>query len=413
MSKNGDVTVLRELARRYAEVCAKPIQDERRDLWRRHNSLERTRPLVYVRWFACRNEVIDPHLVCKDSFYRSYERILRDFLFQDQLNDDFILEPWVTVAATRVLPPEGLWGVEVRHSAKTEPGGSWMFDPPLQELDDIEKLVVPRHEIDEAATERSVSKLHDAIGDLIEINVDRQPAWSAWRADISTELAQLRGLEQMMWDMALNPEWLHRLLAFMRDGILKAQQEAEDAGDWHLCDHLNQAMPYATELSDPKANGESVSRDRLWTFLASQETTEVSPAMFDEFMVQYQIPIMAKFGLSAYGCCEDLTRKIDVLRQIPNLRRIAVTPWADVADCARQIGEDYVISWRPNPATHACSGFDADYIRKDVGEALAACEGCHVDITLKDIETVGNEPQRLVDWARIVRETIDASAHLA
>ena len=48
-----DRTVIRELARRVAEIAARPVQDERRDLWRRHNSLQRTRPLIYVRWFAC------------------------------------------------------------------------------------------------------------------------------------------------------------------------------------------------------------------------------------------------------------------------------------------------------------------------------------------------------------------------
>ncbi|GAI58840.1 unnamed protein product [marine sediment metagenome] len=49
-----------------------------------------------------------------------------------------------------------------------------------------------------------------------------------------------------------------------------------------------------------------------------------------------------KFGLVAYGCCEDLTYKVDMLRQIPNLRRIAVPPFADAAKCAEQIGRDYV-----------------------------------------------------------------------
>ena len=80
--------------------------------------------------------------------------------------------------------------------------------------------------------------------------------------------------------------------------------------------------------------------------------------LFDEFMLQYQLPIMAEYGLVAYGCCEDLTRKIDVLRQIRNLRRIAVTPVADVRRCAEQIGTDYVISWRPNPTDMVCAGWD-------------------------------------------------------
>jgi hypothetical protein len=410
MTDSRDIAVLRELATRYADICAKPIQDERRDLWRRHNSLEPTRPLVYVRWFACANELIDPQLVCEDPFYRGHERVLRRHLFQDELGDDFILEPWIAVGAKHVLPPEGHWGVPIRHSEKTDPNGSWMFVPPLRERDDLAKMVVPRHEIDEAATARAASRLHDAIGDRIPVVVDRSPVWSGWRGDISTDLARLRGLEQMMLDMAMNPDWLHRLVGFMRDGILKSHEEAERAGDWRLLNHQNQAMPYATELPDPATDEAAVTRDQLWIFVASQETTEVSPAMFDEFIVQYQLPIAAKFGLCAYGCCEDLTRKIDVLRQIPNLRRIAVAPRANLATCVEQIGTEYVVSWRPNPATHACCDFDADFVRSDIRQAFETARGTHVDVTLKDVETVGGDPNRLVEWARIAMEEAERAA---
>ena len=41
-----DTTILRDLAKRYADVCAAPDQNVRRDLWRRHNSLKATRPLI-------------------------------------------------------------------------------------------------------------------------------------------------------------------------------------------------------------------------------------------------------------------------------------------------------------------------------------------------------------------------------
>jgi hypothetical protein len=129
--------------------------------------------------------------------------------------------------------------------------------------------------------------------------------------------------------------------------------------------------------------------------------------MHDEFLLQYQLPILEHFGMVAYGCCEDLTRKIDMLRQIPNLRRIAVTPRADIAACAEQIGNDYVISWRPNPAEMVCCGFDEDRIRRITREGLEACRGLNVDITLKDIDTVQNDPSRLARWAAITREVID------
>ena len=45
------------------------------------------------------------------------------------------------------------------------------------------------------------------------------------------DLGCLRGIENFMADMYDNPEWLHKLVKFMSDGILKAHNEAETAGD--------------------------------------------------------------------------------------------------------------------------------------------------------------------------------------
>ncbi len=410
MPHSSDVRILRELAKRYADVCRKPTYDERRDLWRRHNSLQRTRPLLYVRWLAAWHEAPESRLECQDPFFRPYENHLRQVLFQDTLGDDYILEPWLTVRATVATPPEGLWGLPIRHSERTAPRGSWKFQPTLATLDDARRMTFAHHRVDEVATARNAGRVADAIGDILPIAVDRSPAYSGWNADISTLLTQLRGLDQLMLDMVDNPAWLHHVLKFMSDAILTTHDEAEEKGHWTLLNHANQAMPYATELSDPSADRRPVTRDKLWVFFAAQEYTLISPAMHDEFLLQYQLPIMSKFALSAYGCCEDLTRKIDMLRKVPNLRRIAVTPRADVARCAEQIGSDYVLSWRPNPAQMICCGYDPDLIRRVVTNAMEAAKGCHVDITLKDAETVQGKPGNLRRWVKLVRSISDKYA---
>jgi len=141
--------------------------------------------------------------------------------------------------------------------------------------------------------------------------------------------------------------------------------------------------------------------------MASQEFTGVSPAMQNDFLLRYQLPILQKFGLVAYGCCEDLTAKIKILRQIPNLRRIAVSPFANVARCAEQIGKDYVLSYRPSPVDMVAYGFSSEQVRGVLRRDLAACRGCHVDITLKDVETVQHDPTRIPQWVRIAREEIE------
>ena len=407
MEHSADVRIIRELAQRYAEIAARPTMDERRDLWRRHNSLQRTRPLVYCRWFATWQEHPWAALECEEPFWQAHERFLKQAIAQDDVDDDYIIEPWITQHASVVMPEGGPWGLPYGRISTGIAGGAWKYDPPIKRLEDIERLAEPQHVINEEATRINVERLQEAVGDILEVNVDRGPAYWGFRGDISTDIAYLRELGQLMMDMYDNPRWLHRLLAHMCDGILRTHEQAEAAGDWSLCNHQNQAQPYSLELEDPVANSGPVTRDRLWCFMAAQEYAQVSPAQHDEFLLQYQSPIMKPCGLVAYGCCEDLTHKIDMLRQVPNLRRIAVTPVANVARCAEQIGTDYVISWRPNPAQMVCCGFYEEKVRTITREAMEAMRGCIVDITLKDVQTVEGDISRLRRWVEITREVTE------
>ncbi len=404
------MAILRGLAARYAEAAARPEYDERRDLWRRHNSLKSTRPLLIVRGGRFWDEIPEcAELKCRDPFFRFHEGRLRQGLYRTNFEDDWVLEPWITLRARHRCTG---WGLEAVRNYSDDGGlrGSFKEDHPLKTPDDIGKLRPPRHEIDEYATAADAQRLGDAVGDLLAISVDRAPAYRVWTADVATDLGRLRGIEHFMLDMMDRPKWLHRLAKTLSNGILRTHEQAEAAGDWGLANHENQAMPYAEELPDPAANVFGVPRKRLWVFTAAQEFALVSPAMHEEFLLRYQLPIVSAFGLCAYGCCEDLTRKIGMLRRIPNLRRIAVTPWADVRRCAEQIGTDYVISWRPSPAEMVCTGFDEDRARRVTREALETCRGLHVDVTLKDIDTVQGDPGRVVRWARLTREVCEEFA---
>lgn len=403
---NPDFVILRDLAKRVADLAADPLQDERRELWRAHNSFERTRPLIICAWEAAWPEHPEAQSKSQDPFLQPYETVLKQAIFRQWLGDDTILEPWVTLRASLWSPPNGIWGVGHSYHHSGVAGGSWKHEPALKELSDLEKMVVPKHEVDEEATAANLARLQEALGGVLPVVVDRAPVWSGWWADISTALFYLRGLDRFMLDMHDNPQWLHDLLGFMRDGILKAQDEAEAAGDFSLFNGGNQAMCYSRELPDP-APTRGVTRDQLWDFCAAQEYALVGPRQHDEFLLQYQLPIIARYGLSAYGCCEDLTHKIDMLRQIPNLRRISVTPVADPGKNAEQIGTDYLISWRPNPADMICCGYYPEKISRIIREGMEAMKGCHVDLNLKDVQTVAHRPEQLRDWVQLVRGITD------
>ena len=411
----NDIQVLRDLVQQYNEAISDPVYDERRTLWRDHHSLKPTRPPVIASmgmWNVwCREVFGNERMQCQDAFYREYERTLRMWLFHHEVGDDWILEPWLTVGASQRHPRGGwvgVWGLDVELKRTGMEGGAFKnVKPPLQSWADMERMTWPTHEIDEDATARNVERLQEAVGDLIAIDVNRGPIMQGFLADISTSLAYLRGLEQLMLDMYESPHELHALLAFMRDGILENQRQAEAAGDFSLTCAHNQAMPYGGGLEDPIANSGTRQRQQLWGFFAAQEYTLISPKFHDEFLFQYQLPIMANYGLTHYGCCEDLTRKIDMLRQAPNLRSIAVTPVADLATGVQEIGTDYAISWRPNPTDMVCADFNEDRIRRIIGEGLQAAQGTYLHIFLKDIETLRGENDRLRRWTEIVRSVIE------
>jgi len=403
LKNEKDIRILRELAARVAEIAAKDVQEERCKMWRAHNAFERVRPPVVIRG-GYEDELVEPELICEDLFFRGHEARLRSKILQDSFDDDFIIEPWLTLRARCVLPPDGLWGVSATVKRAERHGLAYHVYAALESYDDMKKMKVPSHVIDEAATAEDAERLHGAVGDIIAIHVDRGPEWKGWNADISTNLGYLRGHEQMLYDMMDNPSELHALVSFMRDGILKAQREAEAAGDWTLGEHENQSVAYEKSLADPAPGAESVTRRELWGFFSAQEFASVSPELHEEFLLRYQMPIMENFGLTAYGCCEDLTNKIDMLRKIKNLRRISVTPFADAKRCAGQIRGDYICSYRPNPNIMAVE-FDAEAIgkllRADMGEFAA--NGCFVDICLKDVSTVGGDVGRLVKFAELAR----------
>lgn len=407
------VARLREIAKRVRDLACDPIQDEKRDLWRRHNSLEQTRPLIYVRAFAWR-EVVSPSLehVCTDPLYAAMEDALLQLEFRGTTGDDYVVERHFPLAASLAYPKDRSrrWGPsmeEVRDTAS----GAFLTTPCIGSEADLDLLRAPRHEIDEPATRERWMRASEAIGDILPVVVNRFPLYIDFEGDVSTDLAKLRGLEQMMLDMYDNPRLLHRLAAFLRDATIAVQDEAEAAGDLRMINSSNQAMAYGGGMADPTDAERPARIGELWGFLAAQEFALISPQMHDEFLLEYQIPIMQRFGLCAYGCCEDLSAKIDILRRIPNLRRIAITPWADIERSAEQIGGDYVLSWRPSPAEMISRGIDEAYVRREITAAdeVFRRHGCVYDITLKDVHRVGGDPQNVRRWARLVRETLGAA----
>ena len=145
-----------------------------------------------------------------------------------------------------------------------------------------------------------------------------------------------------------------------------------------------------------------------WCRSMAQTFGVISPSMFEEFEVDYLHSVADRFAYTYYGCCEPLDDKISKLKKIKNLRKLGCSPWASVEKCAEQIGGDFVLARKPNPANVAiCT--DPEVIRRETEETVKACikYGCPYDIVLKDISTVSNRPENLIVWAQAVSDVLD------
>lgn len=401
----ADRSLLRDLAAQVADLAARPLEDEKRDLWRRHNRLEPTRPLVFCDPENSWHEIIpDSALRCTHPLARAWEWHLRKQIFWGtQMHDDYTIEPYFDVEHVR-MPPN--WGL-AEQQIGGEHGGAYAWESPVKSEADLDRLHFPRISVDFDATERRAALARACFGDLLSVRI--KTAWW-WTLGMTWTLANLRGLEQMMYDMIDNPTLIHRLMALLRDGTLAMLDDLEAGGLLSFNGDGTYvgsgALGWTDELPQPDYAGTVRLRD-MWGFTESQETVSISPRMFAEFIYPYQEPIMARFGLTCYGCCEPLDKRWHIVRNFPNLRRVSVSPWSDREVMAHNLEDRFIFSMKPNPADLAMETLDEERLRAIIRHDLAVTRGCRVEMILKDTHTIRREPRRVTRWVEIAREEIE------
>ena len=122
------------------------------------------------------------------------------------------------------------------------------------------------------------------------------------------------------------------------------------------------------------------------------------------FRSPYQLPLLERFGLNCYGCCEPVNARWHLLKTIPNLRRVSVSPWADIDVMAEALGDKYLFSCKPNPAYLAIPQMDEAFIRQELRSLIRRTRGCRLEIIMKDNNTLGGNPENAFNWVRIARE---------
>ena len=411
-SAKGDRQVLRELGLQVAEIAALDQQQTTKRLWMVLNGLGRERPMVMIDQIPWHEMGVGDELTlhCIDPLHRQVETDLRRRLYKwRHLRHDLVIEPVVEVA--KVI--KGLdFGIEVHEErAVGDPFNDVVghrYADQIKTEQDLEKIQLREVVHDEAATAARVSQLEEIFDGVLEVRSQGAlPVLVAW-----DRLVTWRSPEGVLLDIIDRPDFTHALMERFT-AVSLAQLDDLEAKGLLGCDQfsIHCTGAYSDELPTPGFAPDRPRSADLWTYGMAQIFSTVSPAMHKEFWLDYAVGWFERFGLGYYGCCEPLHEKIELIREVPNVRKISMSPFVDVEVGAERIGGDFVFSRKPSPALLAVDTWDADAVEQDLIQTLEACDryGCPVELILKDISTVRYEPERLWEWARIARDLVQSA----
>ncbi len=405
MACEQDKKIVRELAKKYAEAVNSEKQIRMIRRMRDTNDLKIGRPPVIldeIPWDQM-NLNGELTLLCQDAEARAAEWFFRKALFYlKHFKADNLFEPFLRVKMEITTTGVGIepHRSDVKQIDKTTHIVSAEYADVLEEESALERFHDPVFTLNPEKDTKRVDFLTDLLGDSIPVKLDgfRYFYHAPW-----DKITRYRGVEPIMIDMYDRPEYLH---AIMRKMISAANAELDFAER-----HLNVCGEVANLHCTPGYVSNRKSEHGLkstWYRGMAQSFGIVSPAMFEEFELDYIKSMAERFSYTYYGCCEPLDNKIEKIKKISNLRKLGCSPWANVEVCAEQIGGSYVLSRKPNPS-HVAVKTDPDVIRREVEETVKICikYGCPYDYVLKDISTVSGRPENLIVWAQTVSDTLD------
>ena len=416
-AKPEDVGVIRDLARHVSEIATLPVQQAKRSLWIANNGLRPRRPMVLIDQ-VCWNEMnVEDELTLRTGHpvCRHYETYLRRILYSFRhMPADGVIEPYIVVPRIMKGYTAGFvdwegrfdFGLDNREETRITDATNEIIGhkylTQIENEDDLEKIKTPDIRYLPEETEGYLQFVRELFANTLEVRLQGCfPGLKLWDT-----LTQWCGVETSLIKMAAEPEFTHKLVDRLMSANLAGLEQLEAQGllgQNQTLVHCTGA--YTDELDMAK---EHTQAKDLWTFNLSQIFSSVSPEMHQAYEADYSKKWFTRFGLGYYGCCEPLHDRMDMIRSIPNIRKISMSPWARREAGAEALGKDYVFSCKPNPNVFAEDVFDPVKIRRDLESVVEICAktGTPLEIIQKDVSTLRYQPERLWQWARIAAEVV-------
>ncbi len=400
-NRADEIKYIRELAAEVVNIAREPRMAAIKQRWSDVNGLRRPdHSPVWCNPVGLWAELIpDSSLCCRDSFLRDLELTFKKLLIKRDIDDDTPVNDYFKSGMVFDVTPDNVWGVDIVRESLDTAGSAWQYKSALQTPDDFDRLRIPEYRYNPQKTAAKAAKLEEVLSGVIPVRIVPFQGYFSI-ATICYPAAELRGMEQMMMDMMLEPELVHRLMNIIYQGAMRFLDAVEAAGN--IVPNNDEAMFQSAPLRQGISASDYSLKD-CWIAGNSQELDQVSPAMFEEFLLDYQKKIFARFGAVSYGCCENLTHKMAPVLAIPNLKIMVCSAWTNLDKLIAQTGTKHCIMWRHKASDVVCP-HDTAAFKQYVNEGARKLQGCYYQTILRELQTQMGHTSRLYEWTQISKE---------
>ena len=396
-----DRKILRDLAKRQADLAREDRNKSLRTLWKEHNAYRGSRPMVTVETDTLAQDLLPQKMLCETEIARQIEyNLLLKQINYVVFKDDSVLPPYYPVRHYTYIRPFGL-DVKV---TRTE-GVGHHFEPQIEDLGkDFSLLNKSTFHCRDDLQEEHIRFAEDAFGDILPVKYEG----ISLCCSLTQDLVHLMGMENMFYSMYDYPELFQEMMGMLSDdyiayfqylserNLILPTNEGERVGQGTYA--FNDLLPKDKQKYTPKD---------VWGYMDSQETVGVSEEMFEKLIYPYYKKVASEFGLLSYGCCEPVHPIWDsCIRHFSNLRRVSISPWCDERFMGEKLSRSGIIYHRkPDPTILGVgAALDEDRLRKHIKSTVDSAKGCKIEFSQRDVYTVNKDERKVARYVEIVRE---------
>lgn len=401
-----EVDYLRELAKKQLDIANSDEMRKKEALWYAHNDYKTKEPVVTLERGTFNREF--EHLwqpKCQSETARNIEYYFHSNMVQyEYIHDDTVMPREYNVGIWPWIKP---FNIDVKREKTINETFAFKIDHPIKDLEeDFHKLQKSPIGCTFDASVNDKKAVEDILGDIMPVRLSFRPY-----CGLANHIYNIMGLETMMTSMYDCPGLFHKMMAMLAGDYIEL---------WDLCEkngyirpnNFNTGVPQGTYgfTNQLPANKDNFTMGDVWGYIDSQETSEISPDMYNEFFFPYYKKVSERFGRLNYGCCESVSAIWEKsVSKYENVSKVSISPWCDEEYIGEKLrGKNITYHRKPFPNYLAIDKeFDEKAFSGHIEKTLKAARGCFFEISYRDVYSLQGDIYRGKKVYETIQRCID------